>query len=139
MEHAQHARGVGGADPAVGVRAGRREGRVQEGAGDLGEAVGVVAQPLDRAGDELLAGDALVAVPVGDAGHALPERLRARVQRLPLVGAGGHAELGEQCLGRRVEVLAVDVAVAVLVEGGEPGGDPALVLGADHVCSGRLT
>ncbi len=41
--------------------------------------------------------------------------------------------------GRPAEVLAVDVAVAVLVEGGEPGGDLALVLAADHVSSGRLT
>src|SRR5690606_8737082 len=109
------------------------EGRLQEGPRDLAEPVGVVAQSLQRAVDEFLAGDALVAVAVRDSGHALPERLRAAVAGLSPVGTGRDADLRKQRLRRVAEVLAVDVAVAFLVERGESVRDPAVVLAGDHV------
>src|SRR5690606_19256120 len=119
--------------PAVAVAVRHGEGRLQEGPRDLAEPVGVVAQSLQRAVDEFLAGDALVAVAVRDSGHALPERLRAAVEGLSPVGTGRDAELRQQRLRRVAEVLAVDVAVAVLVERGESVRDPAVVLAGDHV------
>jgi hypothetical protein len=117
---------------AVPVRVRDGEGRVQEGTGDLPEAVGVVPQTLHGAVHELFPGDALIAVTIRYPRHALPERLRADVQGLALVRPCRRTELGENRLRRGVEVLPVDVAVAVLVEAGEAGGNPALVLGADH-------
>jgi hypothetical protein len=71
----------------------------------------------------------LIAVPVRHGSHALPERLSALVQRLPLHGAGGHVELLQHGGCGGVEVLAGDVAVAVLVEGGETAGDLGFVAG----------